>query len=127
MPVLDITLGDLNYTLGIGQENTFLRLAGNVGGSHNARKLNVVFQRAIQHMRGKLFLSLQGCYTMDADTVAFFAEQRKALGIQARDIILVEVPSQIQAVMDKCQISSLFEIFPSLHEAEKKYGAVVSN
>jgi anti-anti-sigma factor len=124
MPVMDVTLGDLNYTLGIGQTNTFLRVAGNLAGS-NAAKLSAIFNRTLSHAKGKLFLSLQGCYTIDSQALATLASQHKALGHLAREMVLVDVPSQILQVLEGSQLASLFEIFPSLQDAEKKYGRAV--
>ena len=124
MPVMDVILGDLNYTLGVGQTNTFLRVAGNLTGS-NAAKLTTVFNRTLSHARGKLFLSLQGCYTIDSQTLAVIAQQHKALGELCREMVLVDVPSQILQVLEGSHITSLFEVFPSLQDAEKKYGHAV--
>ena len=124
MPVMNVTLGDLNYTLGVGQTNTFLRVAGNLAGT-NAAKLTAIFNRTLSHARGKLFLSLQGCYTIDSQALASLAMQHKALGHLAREMVLVDVPAQILQVLEGSHLSSLFEIFPSLQEAEKKYGSAV--
>ncbi|MDB5106681.1 MAG: hypothetical protein JWP91_4370 [Fibrobacteres bacterium] len=124
MPVMDVTLGDLNYTLGIGQTNTFLRVAGNLAGN-NAAKLSAIFNRTLAHARGKLFLSLQGCYTIDSQALATLANQHKALGHLAREMVLVDVPTQILQVLEGSQLATLFEIFPSLEDAEKKYGRAV--
>jgi anti-anti-sigma factor len=121
---MNVTLGDLNYTLGVGADNTFLRLAGNLCGT-NAAKMAAVFQRTITHARGKLFLSLQGCYTIDSQAVAALALHHKNLGERCRDMVLVDVPSQILHALEMSQVASLFEIFPSLQEAEKKYGHAV--
>ena len=124
MPVMDVTLGDLNYTLGVGGTNTFLRVAGNLAGG-NASKLSAIFNRTLAHAKGKLFLSLQGCYTIDSQALAALATQHKALGHLAREMVLVDVPSQILSVLEGSQLSTLFEIFPSLEDAEKKYGRAV--
>ncbi|MEO7427728.1 MAG: STAS domain-containing protein [Fibrobacteria bacterium] len=121
MPIMDMLLGDLNYTLGVGQTNTFLRVAGNLAGG-NAAKLSVIFNRTLAHAKGKLFLSLQGCYTIDSTALAAMVCQHKALGILAREMVLVDVPSQILQVLEGSHLASLFEIFPSLEDAEKKYG-----
>lgn len=118
---MDVILGDLNYTLGVGQSNTFLRLAGNLAGA-NAARLNAVFNRILAHARGKLILSLQGCLTIDSAGLAAFAGQRKALAERAVEIVLVEVPAQILSALEGSHLASLFEIIPSLKEAEKKYG-----
>ncbi len=125
MPLMDVTLGDLNYTLGVGQGNTFLRLAGNLCGVNNAAKLSTVFRRALTHARGKLFLSLQGCYTIDSQALAVLVHQHKELGERCRDMVLMDVPVQIQRILESAQISALWEIFPSLQDAEKKYGHAV--
>jgi anti-anti-sigma factor len=124
MPVMDVILGDISYTLGVGPGHTFLRVAGNLCGS-NAPKLSSVFQRGITHLRGKLFLSLQGCYSIDSQGLAFLALQGKNLGDRCRDVVLVDVPSQILKVLEGSHITSLFETFPSLEDAEKKYGHAV--
>ena len=121
---MNVTLGDLNYTLGVGPENTFLRLAGNLCGS-NALKMAAVFQRTITHARGRLYISLQGCNTIDSQAAAALALHRKNMGERCRDMILVDVPAQILQALEICQIASLFEIFPSLDDAEKKYGHAV--
>ena len=125
MPVMDVILGDLNYTLGVGQTNTFLRVAGNLAGN-NAAKLSTIFNRTLAHARGKLFVSLQGCYSIDSQTLAALAQLHKALGTLCREMVLVDVPSQILKVLEGSHLSSLFEIFPSLQEAEEKYGRAVS-
>lgn len=53
MPIMDMLLGDLNYTLGVGQTNTFLRVAGNLAGG-NAAKLSAILNRTLAHAKGKL-------------------------------------------------------------------------
>ncbi len=121
MPVMDVILGDLNYTLGVGQANTFLRVAGNLAGA-NAARLNAVFNRAVTHARGKLILSLQGCSAIDSAALAAFARQHKVMAEKAMDMVLVEVPSQILSALESSHLAPLFEIIPSLQEAEKKYG-----
>ena len=121
---MDVILGDLNYTLGVGGTNTFLRVAGNLAGN-NAAKLSAIFTRTLAHAKGKLFLSLQGCYTIDSTALATLALQHKALGHLAREMVLVDVPSQILQVLEGSHLASLFEIFPSLREAEEKYGRAV--
>ncbi len=125
MPVMDVTLGDLNYTLGVGENNVFLRLAGNLCGG-NAAKVTQIFQRTITHVRGKLFLSLQGCYTIDSQALAALTVHHKNLSDRCREMVLVDVPSQILQALIIGQVASLFEIFPSLAEAEKKYGNAVN-
>jgi anti-anti-sigma factor len=122
--MMDVILGDLSYTLGVGQTNTFLRVAGNLAGGNSA-KLNTIFNRTLAHARGKLFLSLQGCYTIDSVALAAIALQHKALGNLAREMVLVDVPSQILQILEGSHLASLFEIFPSLQDAEKKYGRAV--
>ena len=124
MPVMDVTLGDLNYTLGIGQTNTFLRVAGNLAGN-NAAKLSTIFNRPLAHARGKLFLSLQGCYTIDSQALAVLAQHHKNMRDRCLEMVLVDVPAQILHALELSQIASLFEIFPSLEDAEKKYGHAV--
>lgn len=124
MPVMDVILGDLNYTLGVGQTNTFLRVAGNLAGGNSA-KLSSIFNRTMTHARGKLFLSLQGCYAIDSIALAAFAQHHKALTERTMEMVLVDVPSQILTVLEGNHLASLFEIFPSLQEAEKKYGRAV--
>ena len=121
---MDVILGDLNYTLGVGGTYTFLRVAGNLAGS-NAAKLSTIFNRTLSHAKGKLFLSLQGCYTIDSTALAALALQHKALGHLAREMVLVDVPSQILQVLEGSHLASLFEIFPSLRDAEEKYGRAV--
>jgi len=79
MPVMDVILGDISYTLGVGPGNTFLRVAGNLSGS-NTPKLSAAFQRGAKHIQGKLFLSLQGCYAIDSQGLAFLVQQGKNLG-----------------------------------------------
>jgi anti-anti-sigma factor len=124
MPVMNVLLGDLSYTLGVGPTNTFLRVAGNLAGG-NAAKLTAIFNRTLAHAKGKLFLSLQGCYTIDSASLAALASQHRALGSLAREMVLVDVPSQILQVLEGSHLDSLFEIFPSLADAEKKYGRAV--
>jgi anti-anti-sigma factor len=124
MPVMDVILGDLNYTFGVGPGNTFLRVAGNLAGS-NAAKLNSIFNRTLAHARGKLILSLQGCSSIDSTALAAFAQQHKALTERAMEMVLVDVPTQILAALEGSHLASLFEIVPSLQEAEKKYGRAV--
>ncbi len=124
MPVMDVLLGDLSYTLGVGQTNTFLRVAGNLAGS-NAAKLSAIFNRTLAHAKGKLFLSLQGCYTIDSTALAALVSQHRAMGNLAREMVLVDVPSQILQILEGSHLASLFEIFPSLEDAEKKYGRAV--
>jgi anti-anti-sigma factor len=125
MPVMDVILGDLNYTLGVGGTNTFLRVAGNLAGG-NAAKLSAIFNRTLAHAKGKLFLSLQGCYTIDSIALAALAHQHKAMTNLAQEMVLVDVPSQIMQVLEGSHLASLFEIFPSLREAEQKYGPAVN-
>ena len=122
---MNVTLGDLNYTLGVGKDNAFLRLAGNLCGT-NAAKITHIFQRTITHARGKLFLSLQGCYTIDSQALAALALHHKNLSDRCREMVLVDVPSQILQALVIGQVASLFEIFPSLEDAEKKYGHAVN-
>ncbi len=124
MPLMNVTLGDLNYTLGVGEANTFLRLAGNLCGS-NAVKIGSVFSRTLTHARGKLFLSLQGCSTIDSQALAALALLHKNLEERCRDMVLVDVPVQILRALELSQLASLFEIFPSLEAAEQKYGNAV--
>jgi anti-anti-sigma factor len=121
MPVMNVTLGDLNYTLGVGQDNTFLNFAGNLCGS-NATKMAKVFQRTVTHAQGKLFLSLQGCYNIDSQALAALAFHHKIMIEHCRQVILVDVPSQILQALEISQLASLFEIFPSLEDAEKIHG-----
>ena len=118
---MNVTLGDLNYILGVGEENTFLQLAGNLCGT-NASKITSVFQRTITHAKGKLFLSLQGCYNMDSQTLAALAIHQKNRLDLCREIVLVDVPSQIMKILELAQITAMTEVFPSIEEAEKKYG-----
>jgi anti-anti-sigma factor len=125
MPVMDVLLGDISYTLGVGPGHTFLRVAGNFCGS-NTPKLSSVFQRSITHLRGKLFLSLQGCYSIDSQGLAFLVQQSKNLGDRCRDVVLVDVPTGLLNALDGSHLTSLFETFPSLEEAEKKYGHAVA-
>lgn len=122
---MTVLLGDLSYTLGVGQTNAFLRVAGNLAGT-NAAKLSIVFQRTLAHARGKLFFSLQGCSSIDSQVLAVLAQQHKALGDRCRDMVLVEVPAQILQVLEGSHVAALFEIFPSLQDAEKKYGLAVN-
>jgi anti-anti-sigma factor len=124
MPVMNVTLGDLSYTLGIGPSSSFLRLAGNLGGS-NTSKLSHIMQRALVHVQGRLFLSLQGCNAIDSQTLALLAHQRAALGERCREVVLVDVPDRLQKVLEGSHIAALFEILPSLQDAEKKYGHAV--
>ena len=124
MPVMNVTLGDLSYTLGIGPSSSFLRLAGNLCGS-NTSKLSSIMQRALVHVQGRLFLSLQGCHSIDSRTLALLAHQRAALGDRCRDVVLVDVPEQLRKVLEGSHIAALFEILPSLQDAEKKYGHAV--
>ena len=124
MPVMNVTLGDLSYTLGIGPSSSFLRLAGNLCGS-NTNKLSSIMQRALVHVQGRLFLSLQGCHAIDSQALALLAHQRAALGERCRDVVLVDVPVQLQKVLEGSHIAALFEILPSLQDAEKKYGHAV--
>ena len=118
---MKVTLGDLNYTLGVGQANTFLRVAGNLAGE-NAAKLHVIFNRALIHASGKLILSLQGAYSIDSAALAALARQQKALADRTMEMVLVEVPTQIRAALEGSHLDSIFEIFSSLQEVEKKYG-----
>ena len=124
MPVMDMILGDLNYTLGVGPTNTFLRVAGNLAGT-NVAKLSTIFNRTLAHAKGKLFVSLQGCSCIDSQALAALAHQHKALGALCREMVLVDVPAQILQVLEGSHLATLFEIFPSLQEAEKKYGRAV--
>jgi anti-anti-sigma factor len=124
MPVMNVTLGDLSYTLGIGPTSSLLRLAGNLGGT-NAARLGAMMQRALRHVQGRLFLSLQGCSAIDSQTLALLAHHRAALGERCRDVVLVDVPAQVQMVLEGSHIAALFEILPSLQDAEKKYGHAV--
>lgn len=124
MPVMDVILGDLNYTFGVGPGNTFLRVAGNLAGG-NASRLNSIFNRTLAHARGKFIMSLQGCYSIDSAALAAFAQQHKALTERAMEMVLVDVPTQIMAALEGSHLASLFEIVPSLQEAEKKYGRAV--
>jgi len=121
MPLMNVTLGDMHYTLGVGAGHTLLRLAGNLCGS-NAAKLGTVFQRSLANLRGKLFLSLQGCSGMDSQSLAFLVQQGRTLGDRCGDVVLVDVPSQFQSMLEGSPLTALFETFPSLQEAEKKYG-----
>lgn len=124
MPVMDVILGDLNYTLGVGPANTFLRVAGNLAGA-NVSKLSAILNRTLEHARGQLILSLQGCYSIDSAGLAALARQHKALAERAVAIVLVDVPAQILAALEGSHLASLFEIVPSLREAEQKYGRAV--
>lgn len=121
MPIMNVTLGDLNYTLGVGPTNNFLRLAGNLSGP-NASKLTSVFQKSISHLQGKLFLSLQGCCTIDSQTLAAIALHHKCMAERCLEMVLVDVPTQILQTLEIGQLATLFEIFPSLQDAENKYG-----
>jgi anti-anti-sigma factor len=124
MPVMDVILGDLNYTLGVGQANTFLRIAGNLAGA-NAARLHAILERALTHASGKLIFSLQGCYSIDSAALAALACQHKTLADRAVEMVLVDVPAQIRAALEGSHLDSLFEIVPSLKDAEKKYGPAV--
>jgi anti-anti-sigma regulatory factor len=110
--------------LGIGPSSSFLRLAGNLCGS-NSGKLGSIMQRAMLHVQGRLFLSLQGCSAIDSQALAMLAHQRAALGERCRDVVLVDVPVQLMKVLEGSHIAALFEILPSLQDAEKKYGHAV--
>jgi anti-anti-sigma regulatory factor len=101
-----------------------LRLAGNLCGS-NAARLSSIMQRALVHVQGRLFLSLQGCHGIDSQALALLAHQRAALGERCRDVILVDVPAHLLKVLEGSHIAALFEILPSLQDAEKKYGHAV--
>lgn len=124
MPVMNVTLGDLSYTLGIGPSSSFLQLAGNLCGS-NAGKLSSIMNRAMLHVQGRLFLSLRGCNAIDSQALALLAHQRAALGERCREVVLVDVPVQLMKVLEGSHIAALFEILPSLQDAEKKYGHAV--
>lgn len=124
MPVMDVILGDMNYTLGVGQANTFLRVAGNLAGG-NVAKLHGILNRTLSHARGTFILSLQGCSAIDSAAIAALARQHKALAEKAIEIVLVDVPTQIKAALVGSHMDSLFEFVPSLEEAEKKYGRAV--
>jgi anti-anti-sigma factor len=124
MPVMNVLLGDMNYTLGIGPANTFLRVAGNLAGG-NVVKLHGIFDRVLSHARGTFILSLQGCSSIDSAALAALARQHKALAERAIEIVLVDVPAQIMAALEGSHMDSLFEFAPSLQEAEKKYGRAV--
>ena len=50
---------------------------------------------------------------------------RAALGERCSDVVLVDVPAQLQKVLEGSHIAALFEILPSLQDAEKKYGHAV--
>lgn len=121
---MNVTLGDLSYTLGIGPTSSFLQLAGNLCGN-NAGKLSSIMQRAMMHVQGRLFLSLQGCHSIDSQALALLAHQRAALGERCREVVLVDVPVQLMKVLEGSHIAALFEILPSLQDAEKKYGHAV--
>lgn len=121
---MNVTLGDLNYTLGIGPSSSFLRLAGNLCGS-NASRLSSFMQRAMTHVQGRLFLSLQGCNQIDSQTLSLLALQRAALGERCRNVVLVDVPDQLRKALEDSPVAALFEILPSLQDAEKKYGHAV--
>ena len=112
MPVMDVILGDMNYTLGVGQANTFLRVAGNLAGG-NVAKLHGILNRTLTHARGRV------------DGGAALARQHKALAEKAIEIVLVDVPAQIKAALVGSHMDSLFEFVPSLEEAEKKYGRAI--
>jgi len=124
MPVMDVILGDLKYTLGVGRANTFLRVAGNLAGG-NAARLHLILNRALAHASGKLIFSLQGCYSIDSAALAALARNHQAFADKAKEMVLVDVPAQIQAALEGSHLDALFEIFPSLQEAEKKYGPAV--
>lgn len=124
MPVMNVIVGDLSYTLGVGQGNTFLRLAGNLCGSHTAARVGTVFQRALNHVSDKFFLSLEGCYAIDSEALALLIQQQKTLGAMARDLVLVDVPIQIMKLLEASHLTSLCEVLPSLEDAEKKYGYI---
>ena len=124
MPVMDVILGDLNYTLGVGPANTFLRVAGNLAGG-NVTKLSAILNRTLAHASGKLIFSLQGCSAIDSAGLAALARQHKALAEKAVQIVLVDVPAQILAALEGSHLAPLFEIVPSLREAEAKYGRAI--
>ena len=123
MPVMNVLLGDMNYTLGINEGNTFLRLAGNLGGG-NLVRLGVIFQRGLNQLRGRFFLSLRGCQAIDSQVLAFLAQQQKSILGAGRALVLVDVPSQILKVLEDSSFAALCEVIPSLAEAEKKYGQI---
>lgn len=124
MPVMAVLLGDLSYSIGVGPSNSLLRLAGNLCG-HNSVKLGSIMNRVVNHVQGRLFLSLEGCYAIDSTALSHLVRQRKSLQILCRDMVLVDVPAPIRRVLEGYHFDTLFEIIPSLAEAERKYGRSV--
>ncbi len=119
MPEINVILGDMAYQLGLGNQNVVLRIAGNWGGS-NAAKLGGVFKKALKHLRGPLFLNLSGCTQIDSGAVELLANQKTLYEAHSAEIVLVEVPQKILAVLNGAGISGLFSVQTTIQEATGK-------
>lgn len=122
---MNVILGDLNYQIGIGRDNSLLYIAGNWCGN-NAIKLGVNFVKVIQHVHGKLFLDLEGCKSMDSIALNWLIQLQKILGDKCLGMVLVNVPTPMLEILKGSHIHSLYEILPTLGEAEKKYGSFLT-
>jgi len=121
MAVMDLIFGDVHYTLGFGNKNAFLGIAGNLCGK-NAERLRHAFAKIAQRLKGRLFVSLDGLKTLDSLAIALFLQQKKVLAALNCEIVLVDVPEPILLILNKTDLNSVFEILPTRQEAELKYG-----
>jgi anti-anti-sigma factor len=121
MAVMDLIFGDIHYRLGFGPHNGFLGIAGNLCGQ-NAQRLSHAFRKVGQHLKGRLFVSLEGLKALDSAAITLLLNEKKALHERHCEVVFVDVPANILKVLDGAHLTSLFEIVPTLQEAEAKYG-----
>lgn len=118
---MDLIFGDIHYRLGIGAHNGFLSIAGHLVGP-NVQKLALAFRKASHELKGPLFVSLEGLKSVDSAALAVLVREKKALSERHCDAVFVDVPGPIMKLLDGAHLTSLFEIVPTLKEAEAKYG-----
>ena len=121
MAIMDIIFGDVHYTLNLGEVNGFLGIAGNLSGA-NAQRMTAMFRKVVDRLQGRLFLSLEGLKALDSMAIGLLVQNKKVLDDTNHPVVLVDVPPNIRALLDGAHISDLFEIVPTLQEAEIKYG-----
>lgn len=118
---MDLIFGDIHYRLGIGAHNSFMSIAGHLGGP-NVQRLAQAFRKASQNLQGRLFVSLEGLKSVDSAALALLVREKKALSERHCEAVFVDVPAPIMKLLDGAHLTSLFEIVPTLKEAEAKYG-----
>ncbi len=125
MAVMDLIFGDVQYTLGFGARNGFLGIAGNLCGQ-NSHRLTHAFNKAAKYLQGSLFVSFRGLKALDSLAMTLFLQQKAMLDARHCQVVFVDVPAEILKLLDGAHLTSVFEVVPTLQEAEAKYGVALN-